>query len=82
MSDVVIVAIIAAGPPTLASVLAYLSSRSVRRSVGRPDAISLSAVVELLVEKVDQVVEGQAEIRERLARLEGDQGLRIWTVRP
>lgn len=82
MSESVMVALIAAGPPTLASVFAYLSSRSVRRSVGRRDAVPLYAVVELLVKKVDQVVEGQADIRERLARLEGDHGLRIWTTRP
>lgn len=82
MSESVMVAIIAAGPPTLAALLAFLSSRSVRRSVGRPEAVPLSTVVELLVKKVDQVVEGQADIRERLARLEGDHGLRIWTARP
>lgn len=82
MSESVMVGIIAAVPPTLAAVFAYLSSRSVRRSVGRPEAVPLATVVEILVKKVDLVVEGQADIRERLARLEGDRGLRVWTARP
>ncbi|MCA1839899.1 MAG: hypothetical protein LC723_06160 [Actinobacteria bacterium] len=81
MTDAVIVALIASGPPTAAAVLAYLSSRSVRRSVGRPEGVPLSTVVGLLVKKVDRVVEGQADIRERIARLEGDQNQGIWTVR-
>jgi hypothetical protein len=68
----VVVATVAAFPPTLAAILGYLAnSRSLRRSIGEPSGIPLTTVVQRLDEKVDRLVEGQAATRERLARLEG-----------
>ena len=72
MSDVILVAAIAAGPPTLAAVLGYLAnSRSLKRTVGEPQGVPLTTIVERLDTKVDKLLDGQASIRERLARLEG-----------
>lgn len=71
MRGSVIVAIIAAVPPTLAAVLGYLAnSRSIRRSVGAAPGIPLARVVERIEEKLDRLTDGQALIRERLAALE------------
>jgi hypothetical protein len=68
----VVVAIIAALPPTLAAVLGYFAnSRSIRRSVGAPPGIPLARALERIDEKVERLVDGQAAIRERLAHLEG-----------
>lgn len=72
MNDVIVVAAIAAGPPTLAAVLGYLAnSRSLRRTVGEPQGVPLTTIVERLDAKIDKLAEGQTEVRERLARLEG-----------
>lgn len=72
MRITVLVAIIAAFPPTLAALLGYLAnSRSIRRSIGAPPGVPLARIVERLEGKVDGLAEGQAAIRERLARLEG-----------
>lgn len=66
------IALIAAIPPTLAAVLGYLgNSRAIRRSVGNSPGLPLSQVIQRLENKVDQLIEGQTVVRERLARLEG-----------
>jgi hypothetical protein len=72
-----VIAIIAAIPGCLAAALAYLSRRSLRRSIGNPSAIPLTTVVKNLDGKVEKLVEGQTEIRERLARIEGELGIRF-----
>ena len=72
MSSEILVAMIAGLPPTLAAVLAYVAnSRSIRRSVGSPPGVPIARLIERLEEKVDRLTEGQAVVRERLARLEG-----------
>ena len=72
MKAAVVVAIIAAFPPTLAAILGYLAnSRSIRRSIGEPSGVPLTIMVQRLDEKQDSLTEGQAAMRERLARLEG-----------
>ncbi|MBW3587903.1 MAG: hypothetical protein KY429_00595 [Actinobacteria bacterium] len=76
MSELLI-AIIAAIPGCLAALLAYLSRRSLRRSIGNPSSIPLTTVVKNLDTKVEKLVEGQTEIRERLARIEGELGIRL-----
>ncbi|MGH8515778.1 MAG: hypothetical protein ACREV8_17910 [Gammaproteobacteria bacterium] len=71
MSGDVLVAVIAAGPPTLAAILGYLAnSRSIRRSVGSPAGMPLARVIERVEDKIDRLSEGHAAIRERLANLE------------
>lgn len=68
----IVIALIAAFPPTLAAILGYLAnSRSIRRAVGEPQGVPLITVVERLDGKLDKLADGQAAIRERLARLEG-----------
>lgn len=74
MKGAVVVAVIAAFPPTLAAILGYLAnSRSIRRSIGEPTGVPVVAMMQRLDEKLDRLTEGQAAIRERLARLEGAQ---------
>lgn len=73
MSDAIVVAAIAAGPPTLAALLGYLANnRSLRRTVGEPQGVPLITIVERLDTKVDKLAGGQTAIRERIARLEGE----------
>lgn len=87
MSQEVITALIVATPPTIAAVLGYLANkRSLRRSVGTPLRLPLANVIQRVDvkidrvdSKVDRVIEGQADIRERLARLEGERGPRLWS---
>lgn len=75
MSGEILIAFIAAVPPTLAALLGYLGNRrAIRRSIGNSPTIPLSKVVHRIESKVDQLIEGQASIRERLARLEGERG--------
>ena len=82
MSDVIVVATIAAGPPTLAAILGYLANnRSLKRTVGDPQGVPLTTIVERLDVKVDKLVDGQASIRERLARLEGPRAPRVVRAR-
>lgn len=72
MSPELLVALVAAIPPTLAAVLGYLGNRrSIRRSLGNSPGVPLNKVVARIESKVDKLVEGQAQIRERVARLEG-----------
>lgn len=72
MSQELLVAVVAAVPPTLAALLGYLGNRrSIRRSVGNSPGVPLTKVVARIESKVDKLVEGQAQIRERVARLEG-----------
>jgi hypothetical protein len=82
MSSEVLVAVIAAGPPTLAAVLSYVASkRSLKRAIGDNPGMPLHKVLlrmesrfesrfDRVESKIDRVVEGQAATRERLARLE------------
>lgn len=71
--------VIAAIPGCLAALLAYLSRRSLRRSIGNPSSVPLTTIVEGLDAKVDKLVDGQTEIRERLAWIEGELGVRFVT---
>lgn len=70
-------AVIAAIPGCLAAVLAYLSRRSLRRSIGNPSSVPLTTIVEGLDAKLEKLVDGQTEIRERLAWIEGELGVRL-----
>ncbi len=73
MSDPIVVAAIAAGPPTLAAILGYLANnRSLKRTVGEPQGVPLNTIVERLDAKVDKLADGQTAVRERLARIEGE----------
>lgn len=78
MKTSVLVALVAAFPPTLAAVLSYVaSSRSIRRRVGEPTSVPLSQIVERIEAKVDAILESQVSVRERLARLEGRHDRRL-----
>jgi hypothetical protein len=87
MSNQVVVTVIAAIPPTLAAILGFLATkRSLRRSVGASPGVSLAAVlrridtkVERVEAKVDRLGEANAEMRERLARLEGETRKPLWS---
>lgn len=84
MSEQAWVALIAAGPPTLAAVLGYVASkRSLKRSIGGNPGVPLREMLrqmqsrtdrrfDSLEIKIDRAVEQSALMRERLARLEAD----------
>jgi hypothetical protein len=86
MSSEVLIAMIAAGPPTLAAVLSYVaSSRSLRRTVGEPQGVPLTRVLERLETKLDHVedrldhlIDEQGSTHERLALLEAQGRGRPW----
>jgi hypothetical protein len=85
MSPEIVVAIIAACPPTIAAVLTYVASkRSLRRSIGDNPGMPLHRLLvrmesrfesrfDRVESKIDRVVEGQTATKERLARLEAEQ---------
>jgi hypothetical protein len=81
MSEAVTVALIAAVPLSAAAVLGYLANRrSLKRSVGVRPGVPLARVldrveakIDRIEDKVDRLAEGQAALRERLARIEGEQ---------
>ena len=69
----IVIAMIAAFPPTLAAVLSYLASRrALRRTVGQPTTEPLITLLLRVEEKVDRLTDGQAQVRERLSRVEVD----------
>lgn len=86
MKSEIVVAAMAAIPPTLAAILGFLANRrSFRRSLGTSPRVPLAAViksvdtkVERIEAKVDGLGEGQADVRERLAHLEGERQGRLW----
>jgi hypothetical protein len=65
------VAVVAALPPTLAAVLAFLQSRSVRRQVATKGQAPIGAVVERLERRVERLDEEVSGIADRLAHMEG-----------
>jgi hypothetical protein len=81
------IAVIAAVPPTLAAILGFLANRrSLRRSIGGNPGVPLASVmqrtetkIDRIDAKVDRLAEGQAQVRERLARLEGESGRGLWS---
>lgn len=85
MSEGIVIAFIAATPPTIAAVLGYLASRrALRRSLGTPPGILIGVIerveskVDRLDTKFDALSESQTLIRERLAGLEGSPRERLW----
>lgn len=80
MKAAVLVAAIAATPPTLAAMLAFFSSRSSDRVAARERSATLAQSLDSLgtaVGRIESTVErvevGVVELRERVARLEGAQ---------
>lgn len=71
MRTEVVVAVVAALPPTLAAVLAFLSSRSVKRSVATAGDAPIGPLVERLQHQLDRVEAELGGIAGRLASLEG-----------
>jgi hypothetical protein len=71
VSTELVVALIAAVPPTLAAVLAFVSSRSVKRSIATQGKAPIGALVERLQRQVDRVESNVGDIAGRLAHLEG-----------
>jgi hypothetical protein len=71
VNEAVLVALIAAFPPTVAAVLAYLGSRSVRRQVATGGQVPIGMLVDRLQQKVEGLQKATAETAERLARMEG-----------
>ena len=84
MRDAVLVAVIASTPPTLAAVLGFVASRAAMRHETQRQtaatALSLHALqttvnrVETTVERIDV---GLDDLRERVARLEGANAVRV-----
>lgn len=65
------IALLAAIPPTLAAVLAFASSRSVKRSVGSTNgSLPLSRMVEILDGKIERQSQDLARLGERQSKLE------------
>lgn len=78
MTAAVIVALVAAVPPTLAALFTFAAARSSDRRVGQERAAVVDQSLESLHSSVDRVgqaverVEGVVtDLRERVARLEG-----------
>lgn len=82
MSSEILVAVIAATPPTIGAALGYIASkRSLKRSIGANPGVPLRQVLaqmearfetrfDRLESKIDRTGDQQSGIRERLSRLE------------
>ena len=81
MSGDILIAVIAALPPTVAAVLAFLSSRAVRRQVATPGAVPIGALVERVERRVEALERGVGDIAGRLAHAEGRGVLPLQTDR-
>jgi hypothetical protein len=78
MTEAVTAAAVAAGPPTLAALLAYANARAARREAKHGDTTALVGAVEALGASarrteagLSRVEGGVGELRERVARIEG-----------
>lgn len=78
MTSAVIVALIAAAPPTLAALVTYLQARAAQRAASeeRKSATErtlevLGAAIDRLQVATDRIDGGVADLRERVGRLEG-----------
>ncbi len=71
MTTAVVVALIAATPGVLGAILGYLNSRSLRRQTATENAVPLGRLLEQMDRKVDRLTDSLADLRERVARLEG-----------
>lgn len=71
MTASVIIALIAAFPPTLGAILAFASARSVKRSVATNGSLPIGALVERLEGKLDRIEADVHRMGERVAHLEG-----------
>lgn len=83
MTATIVVAVIAAGPPTLAATLAFLAARDQNRVdlAERTAAVvhsldGLRITVARVEAAVDRVETGVVDLRERVARLEAAGGVR------
>lgn len=80
MTAPIVIAVVAATPPTMAALLTYFSSRaSDRTAQERASAVAqslenLGVTVARIDACVERVESGVVELRERVARLEGAQG--------
>ncbi|MGH2656811.1 MAG: hypothetical protein ACRDIZ_08990 [Actinomycetota bacterium] len=77
MSIEIAVGVIAAFPPTLAAVLAFFQSRSVRRQVETGGEAPIGAVVKRLERRVEHLDVSVASIADRLAHMEGREVLPV-----
>jgi hypothetical protein len=78
MRGPVVVAAIAAAPPTLAAMLTFLQARAANRRAAEQDALgvarslgNLQGAVSRVEAAVGRIDEGMVDLRERVARLEG-----------
>lgn len=78
MTETVVVATIAAAPPTAAAILAYASARTTRRELSRSSLVELTGHIAAVVERleriegiVDRTDTAIGDLRERVARIEG-----------
>lgn len=78
MTKTVLVALIAASPPTIGVLLTYLQARSVQREASRERMSATARTIEVLggaigrlQETTQRVESGVADLRDRVGRLEG-----------
>jgi hypothetical protein len=78
MTAAIVVAVIAAMPPTIGVILTYLQARAARREASHERMCAttsslsvLSTAIERLQGTADRVEAGIADLRERVGRLEG-----------
>ncbi len=71
MTVAIIVALIAATPGVLGAVLGYLNARALRRQTATENSVPLGRLLEQVDRKVDRLTDSLADLRERVARLEG-----------
>ncbi len=71
MTKAVLVAVIAATPGVLGSILGYLNARAIRRQTATENSVPLGRLLEQVDRKVDRLTDNVVDLRERVAHLEG-----------
>lgn len=72
MRERVLIALIAAGPPTLAAIMGYLAnSRSLRRTAGEAQSVPVVKILDRIEGRIEQLEANTSAAAQRLAFLEG-----------
>jgi len=71
VTKAVLVAVIAATPGVLGSILGYLNARAIRRQTATENSVPLGRLLEQVDRKVDRLTDNVVDLRERVAHLEG-----------
>ncbi len=72
MTDAIVVATIAAAPGLVGAVLNHLNHRALRKQTDTGQGVPMGRLLDQLDRKIDKLSDNVVDVRERVARLEGE----------